>query len=81
MRVMVDTTGGRWSASTPAKLLEPGYYEGGGALGPTYDISPDDQRFVMMKTLGAEGRTNTQAQIIVVQHFDEELKRLAPGTR
>ncbi len=41
-----------------------------------YDVSPDGQRFLMLTEAGAElGRT---PQIIVVQNWFEELKRLAP---
>jgi hypothetical protein len=46
----------------------------------TYDISPDDRRFLMIK----EGETPRDAggpALIVVQNWTEELKRLAPRTR
>jgi eukaryotic-like serine/threonine-protein kinase len=42
----------------------------------SYDISPDGQRFVMVKE-GTGGATAPRS-VIVVQHFDEELKRLVP---
>ena len=38
-----------------------------------YDISPDGQRFLMIKETGAD-----QAQIHVVLNWFEELKRLVP---
>jgi serine/threonine protein kinase len=43
----------------------------------SYDISPDGQRFLMIKEGGADG-TAAPASIIVVQHWVEELKRLVP---
>ena len=41
----------------------------------TYDISPDGQRFLMIKGRSA---TVAPAGLIVVQHWIEELKRLVP---
>ena len=41
-----------------------------------YDIAPDGQRFLMMKA--AAGDAAGAPQIVVVQRFDEELKRLLP---
>ncbi len=42
----------------------------------TYDVSPDGQRFLMIKEGATEGRT--RAGFTVVQNWFEELKRLAP---
>ena len=40
-----------------------------------YDVSPDGQRFLMLKS-----RASGEPQrIVLVQHLDEELKRLLPG--
>ena len=36
----------------------------------SYDVTPDDQRFVMIRNLGAEEAT----ELIVVENFFEELK-------
>ena len=41
----------------------------------TYDVSPDGKRFLAIKEGGTEGAT---AQIIIVENWFEELKRLAP---
>ncbi len=38
---------------------------------PMYDVSPDDQRFVMLR-VGAEGTDNTE--LILVENFFEELR-------
>jgi serine/threonine-protein kinase len=78
--VSVDTTAPTWrSGGTPTKVLEPRYFTGAGTLGPTYDVSSDDKKFLMIKLTGVDSTSNGQAQLIVVQHFDEELKRLAPA--
>ena len=42
-----------------------------------YDVSPDGQRFLMIKAASADAAT-VPPNIIVVQHFDEELQRVAP---
>ena len=69
-------SGPPWSAGAPTKVLEARYVmsPGGNNL-RNYDIAADGQRFLMMK---ASGTLEAPPQIIVVQHFDEELKRLVP---
>jgi len=47
--------------------------------GRTYDISPDGQRFLLLKADGGADHAATRPSLIVVQHFDEELKRLVPA--
>ncbi len=42
-----------------------------------YDVSPDDQRFVMLR-IGAEVAA-AAAEVILVTNFFEELKRLVPN--
>jgi serine/threonine-protein kinase len=76
MRVPIDAKGSVWSAGTPQKLLEPKYHGMGSNPGRTFDVSPDDQRFLMIK----QGSSDQVAppQIVVVQHWFEELKRLVP---
>ena len=77
MRVGVDR-GPTWAAGAPAKLLNEGYFTvPGGNVGRTYDISPDGQRFLMIKAGGGSDQAATP-QIVVVQHWLEELKRLVP---
>ncbi len=75
MAVPVDPRGA-WGAGSPVKTLE-ALYATGAALGPrSYDVSPDGQRFLMVKEV-----PTSQAdapQIIVVQNWLEELKRLVP---
>jgi serine/threonine-protein kinase len=79
MRVGVER-GPSWAATTPTLLVKEGYYTSPGApfLGRTYDIAPDGQRFLMIKEVGDAEQTAASPQIIVVQKFFEELKRLVP---
>ena len=54
-----------------------GYYApGGGEFGRTYDISPDGERFLMIKESGSDETSSTE--FILVQNWFEELKRLVP---
>jgi hypothetical protein len=65
--------------SAPAMLLKDGsVFAPAGNSGRTYDVSPDGRRFLMIKVSGGSDQTNTPAQVIVVQHWTEELKRLVP---
>ena len=77
MRVSVDARGAVWSVETPAKLLEPKYFGTGSNPGRTYDVSPDDRRFLMIKQ--GSGDQVAPPQIVVVQNWLEELKRLVPA--
>jgi serine/threonine-protein kinase len=66
-----------WATTTPTLLVKEGYFTNPGySLGLQYDISSDGQRFVMIKD--GTGDTVAPPQIIVVQHWTEELKRLVP---
>ena len=59
--------------STPRVLFEQRYAFGSAQTVPNYDVSPDGQRFVMVKDDAASGRVN------VVLGWVDELKRLAPA--
>ena len=76
MRVPIEARGAVWSAGTPMKLLEPRYFGTGSNPGRTYDISPDDQRFLMIKQGSSEQAA--PPQIVVIQNWFEEVKRLVP---
>jgi serine/threonine-protein kinase len=78
MQVTVQASDSTWSAGAPARLLEPRYHTGGGASGRTYDISLDDERFLMIKAPGGDP-TQPQPSIVVVQNFFDELRRLVPA--
>jgi eukaryotic-like serine/threonine-protein kinase len=76
-RVPVEASGQTWNAGTPTKLFDAPYFSAG-TRGRTYDVSPDGQRFLMIKAPGIDAGV-TPAAIIVVQHWGEELKRLVPA--
>ena len=50
------------------------YAPGGGASGRTYDISPDGERFLMIK----ESAGGDSTEFITVINWYEELERLVP---
>jgi eukaryotic-like serine/threonine-protein kinase len=74
MTVKVEATSTTWSAGQPVQLFGPGYSVGSGTTGRSYDLSADGKRFAMIRLPDDSGRPN----VIVVQHFNEELKRVAP---
>jgi len=77
LTVPVDPRGTTWSAGTATKLFAGRYFTGADSS-RQYDVSPDGQRFLMIKEAGATNQTATPPQVIVVQHWTEELKRLVP---
>jgi serine/threonine-protein kinase len=64
--------------AVPVRLVEGRYVMGGPFGGRQYDVSPDGQRFLMVKEVGATGERASPRSIIVVQSWVEELKRLVP---
>jgi hypothetical protein len=74
MRVGV-VHGASWAATTPTLLVKEGYFTSPGNTGRTYDISPDGQRLLMIKE---DSDRTAPPSLVVVQHWDEELKRLVP---
>ena len=76
MRVGIES-GTSWSATTPTMIIKEGYVtQPQGNPGRNYDISPDGQRFLLVKP-SAERDTAPPA-LMVVQNWGEELKRLVP---
>ncbi len=71
MAVRVDSSGGAWNASTPTKAFQGSYVTYGGGV-RNYDISSNG-RFLMVKPPDV-----APPQIVVVQNWTEELKRLVP---
>ena len=69
--------GPSWAVTTPTLLVKEGYFTIPVWWGRSYDVSPDGQRFLMIKEGGTDG-TAAPASIIVVQNWVEELKRLVP---
>ncbi len=74
MMVVPVETEPTFSAGRPSVLFEGSYVVS--TITPAYryyDVSPDGQRFLMLKEAGTE-----EAQINVVLNWFEELKRLVP---
>jgi serine/threonine-protein kinase len=75
MRVPVETTSG-FKAGVPSLVVAGAYF---GGAGRSYDISRDGQRFLMMKTrIDPDDPLAGLTQIVVVQHWLEELKQRVP---
>ena len=68
MSVRVTTEAG-FSPASPEVMFEGSYFT---LRGRSYDISPDGQRFLMIKEDPAP------LELILVQNWFEELKRLVP---
>ena len=80
VRVEPGTT---WRAGAPTTVLDGQYslaepFSGAPFLSRTYDASPDGKRFLMIKEAGGAGPAVAPARIVVVQNWQEELKRLVP---
>jgi serine/threonine-protein kinase len=70
-------TGPTWSARNPTRLFNGPYFSGSAAnTGRTYDVSRDGLRFLMIKPIGPSAMA--QSTIVVIQNWQEELKRLVP---
>jgi serine/threonine protein kinase len=79
MMAVEITTQPNFSAGKPRMLFE-GQYEPSPATTPNYDVSPDGQRFLMLKP--SESTVAAPTQINVVLNWFEELKRRVPtGTK
>jgi serine/threonine-protein kinase len=79
MSVAVQAKGEAFTASAPAKVLNTPYYAGSTTLGlplRAYDVSPDGQRFLMIKEVGSAGDRPSRplSRMVVVQNWFEELK-------
>jgi Tol biopolymer transport system component len=77
--VIMAATIGPGSSFTPGKptvVLKGTYLSP--QTGRMYDVSPDGRRFLLIKESRGESGAPPAPQLIVVQHWLEELKRLAP---
>ena len=73
--VPVQTSGPALVHGSPVRVLDTAYARGSGSS-RTYDVSPDGQRFLMIK----EDLTAAKpAGLMVVLNWHEELKRLVPA--
>lgn len=69
-------TGGGFTASKPRRLLQLTEAMGIGVPNRTWDVSPDGQRFLMVKLEDAKPTPVTE--MVLVVNWVEDLKRLAP---
>ena len=67
-----------FTAGAPEVLFEGDYLAPVGLGNRPYDLTPDGDRFVMIKTGVATSDTGESPQIVLVQNWVEELKRLVP---
>jgi serine/threonine-protein kinase len=74
MAARIDVRGSVWSASSPSKIVDGPYMTGGSVSGRTYDVSRDGGRFLMVK----RPANRAPPQIVIVQNWFEELRRLVP---
>jgi len=73
--VRAEPRGPKWSSGSAAKVVEgPSYMTRSLRDKPTYDVSTDGKRFLMVKQPAGQAAP----QIVVVQNWQEELKRLVP---
>jgi tRNA A-37 threonylcarbamoyl transferase component Bud32 len=75
MASRVDARAGAWSASRPTTVVDGPYATEGVRDRRSYDVSADGRRFLVIKQPRSEA---TVPQIVVVQQWLEELKRLVP---
>ena len=82
MSVQVEP-GATWKASAPVKIVESRYFFGSptGLFNRPYDVSKDGKRFLMVKSQQGSDQNSPPPQIVVVQHWLEELKTRVPRAR
>ena len=80
MRVGV-APGPTWEAGAPTKLFEGRYGAAASQTGRTYDVAADGKRLLMIKPIESADRTAERTSLVVVQNWQEELKRLVPTGR
>jgi len=79
MMVVAVQTKPVFVAGAPQVLFEGQYYSEGFTATRSYDLSADGQRFLMLKVAETSPEeTSIPVELIVVQNWTEELKRLVP---
>jgi hypothetical protein len=73
--VAVNASGSEWNNGPSKRVFDRRYYVGGNS-GRSYDISRDGR--LLMISAPSDDTTADPPGIVVVQHWDEELKRLLP---
>ncbi len=74
MAASVETTPA-FVATQQRELFSGSYLRSSGFRSHTYDIAPDGERFLMIRESANDTR---EGEIIVVQNWFEELRRLVP---
>jgi serine/threonine-protein kinase len=69
-------SGPTFAPDAPQAVFKGGPF--GGFAGRHYDVSPDGRRFLMLKNEQATDDATPYRSLIVVQNWQEELKRLVP---
>jgi hypothetical protein len=69
--------GANFVAGTPQSLFEGTYFIGN--AGRTYDVFPDGKRFLMIKTGTTSASLSALSQLVFVNNWFDELRRLAPA--
>jgi hypothetical protein len=83
MALTVQTRGTVWSSGPPTRLFAGAYATRDGQLvsaGPQYDTI-DGRRFLMLKNESSAAAGPASAEIVVVQHWLEELKQIVKRGR
>jgi Tol biopolymer transport system component len=75
MSVAVKADGATWAATLPTTVVQQPYYTARN-IGRQYDISADGKRFLMIKVQPAKDQS---PDIVVAQHWDQELRARLPG--
>jgi hypothetical protein len=70
MGVQVRATGKEWAATSPVKVLDPGWSREA-LIGRPYDISRDGKRFLVMTP---PREVADPPELVVIQHWDQELE-------
>jgi Tol biopolymer transport system component len=76
MAVPIDTTSG-FEPGVPQMLFENSFVVPQ-QMWSVYDISPDGQRFLMFNTADVDTETEQRREVVIVENWVEELKRLIP---
>jgi eukaryotic-like serine/threonine-protein kinase len=78
MAVPVQMSGTRVAWGEPVALFKAPPLVSFGAANRFYDVSPDGERFLMIRENDEEGQDGSPARLVVVLNWHEELKRLVP---
>jgi len=81
MFVVTVETEPSFAVGLPEVLFRGDYAEMGGTNRPSYDVTPDGQRFIMMRDGALSEETSDATPLIVIENWFEELERLAPPSQ